>query len=75
MEIENSNLRPRARTILKWNDLKVGDIVMVNYNIETPEERGFWFDAKITDLKEHSRTNKEVFAMILLGYVVEPILI
>lgn len=67
VEIEPCNMRPRARTILKWSDLKVGDVVMVNYNIETPEERGFWFDAKITELKEHSRTNKEVYAKILLG--------
>ncbi|XP_072260335.1 E3 ubiquitin-protein ligase UHRF2 [Pyxicephalus adspersus] len=67
VEIEICNLRPRARTVLKWSDLKVGDVVMVNYNMETPEERGFWFDAKITELKEHSRTNKEVFVKILLG--------
>ncbi|KAM4710026.1 E3 ubiquitin-protein ligase UHRF2 isoform 2-T3 [Discoglossus pictus] len=67
VEMDSANLRPRARTILKWSDLKVGDTVMVNHNIETPEERGFWFDAKITNLKEISRTNKEVYAKILLG--------
>lgn len=48
----------------------MSDIVMVNYNMENPEERGFWFDAKVTELKEHSRTNKEVYAKILLGYVI-----
>ncbi|XP_066460350.1 E3 ubiquitin-protein ligase UHRF2 [Eleutherodactylus coqui] len=67
VEIETGNMRPRARTTLKWSDLKVGAVVMVNYNIETPEERGFWFDAEITDLKENSRTNKEVYVKILLG--------
>ncbi|XP_063996931.1 E3 ubiquitin-protein ligase UHRF2 isoform X1 [Pogoniulus pusillus] len=67
IEMETRNLRPRARTILKWSELKVGDVVMVNYNVETPEERGFWFDAEITSLKEISRTNKEVHAKILLG--------
>lgn len=67
VEIETGNMRPRARTTLKWNDLKVGAVVMVNYNIETPEERGFWFDAEITDLKENSRTNKEIYVKILLG--------
>ncbi|XP_053321977.1 E3 ubiquitin-protein ligase UHRF2 [Spea bombifrons] len=67
VEMKSSNLRPRARTILKWSDFKVGDIVMVNYNIETPEERGFWFDAEITNLKENSRTNKELYVKILLG--------
>ncbi|KAG8455170.1 hypothetical protein GDO86_001387 [Hymenochirus boettgeri] len=67
VEMDSSNLRPRARTLLKWSDLKVGETVMVNYNVETPEERGFWFDAEITDLKEISRTNKEIYAKILLG--------
>lgn len=67
VEMETNNLRPRARTILKWSELKVGDVVMVNYNVETPEERGFWFDAEITSLREISRTNKEVHAKILLG--------
>ncbi|XP_054034755.1 E3 ubiquitin-protein ligase UHRF2 isoform X1 [Dryobates pubescens] len=67
IEMETRNLRPRARTILKWSELKVGDVVMVNYNVETPEERGFWFDAEITSLREISRTNKEVHAKILLG--------
>lgn len=65
--MDTKNLRPRARTILKWNELKVGDVVMVNYNVEAPEERGFWFDAEITSLREISRTNKEVHAKILLG--------
>ncbi|XP_075595606.1 E3 ubiquitin-protein ligase UHRF2 isoform X3 [Balearica regulorum gibbericeps] len=67
VEMDTNNLRPRARTILKWSELKVGDVVMVNYNVETPEERGFWFDAEITSLREISRTNKEVHAKILLG--------
>uniref|UniRef100_A0A8C3KZI8 E3 ubiquitin-protein ligase UHRF n=1 Tax=Chrysolophus pictus TaxID=9089 RepID=A0A8C3KZI8_CHRPC len=65
VEMDINNLRPRARTILKWSELKVGDVVMVNYNVETPEERGFWFDAEITSLREISRTNKEVHAKIL----------
>ncbi|XP_055553981.1 E3 ubiquitin-protein ligase UHRF2-like isoform X2 [Falco biarmicus] len=67
VEMDTKNLRPRARTILKWSELKVGDVVMVNYNVEAPEERGFWFDAEITSLREISRTNKEVYAKILLG--------
>ncbi|KAM7077882.1 E3 ubiquitin-protein ligase UHRF2-like isoform X1 [Ciconia boyciana] len=65
--MDTKNLRPRARTILKWSELNVGDVVMVNYNVEAPEERGFWFDAEITSLREISRTNKEVHAKILLG--------
>ncbi|XP_041754973.2 E3 ubiquitin-protein ligase UHRF2-like isoform X2 [Coregonus clupeaformis] len=61
------NVRPRARTLLRWDQLMVGLVVMVNYNVDMPEERGFWFDAEITVLNEISRTNKEVRIKILLG--------
>nr|XP_023687664.1 E3 ubiquitin-protein ligase UHRF2 isoform X3 [Paramormyrops kingsleyae]XP_023687665.1 E3 ubiquitin-protein ligase UHRF2 isoform X3 [Paramormyrops kingsleyae] len=61
------DVRPRSRTLLKWEQLKVGLVVMVNYNIEIPEERGFWYDAEITALNEVSRTNKELRVKLLLG--------
>uniref|UniRef100_A0A8C7T616 E3 ubiquitin-protein ligase UHRF n=1 Tax=Oncorhynchus mykiss TaxID=8022 RepID=A0A8C7T616_ONCMY len=67
VEMCGGNVRPRARTLLRWDQLSVGLVVMVNYNIEIPEERGFWFDAEITALNEISRTNKEVRVKILLG--------
>uniref|UniRef100_A0A4W5M748 E3 ubiquitin-protein ligase UHRF n=1 Tax=Hucho hucho TaxID=62062 RepID=A0A4W5M748_9TELE len=67
VEMCDGNVRPRARTLLQWDQLMVGLVVMVNYNIEIPEERGFWFDAEITALNEISRTNKEVRVKILLG--------
>lgn len=61
------DLRPRARTTLKWNELNVGDVVMVNYNVENPDKRGFWYDAEITALKTISRTKKEVHVKVFLG--------
>ncbi|MGH0151085.1 UNVERIFIED_CONTAM: hypothetical protein FKN15_052640 [Acipenser sinensis] len=67
VEMCADDVRARARTVFKWDHLRVGQMVMVNYNIEVPEERGFWFDAEITSLKEISRTNKEVRVKILLG--------
>lgn len=60
-------VRPRARRTLRWEELHVGMNVMVNYNMETPEERGFWFDAEIQALNQTSRTNKELRVKILLG--------
>ncbi|XP_031510079.1 E3 ubiquitin-protein ligase UHRF2 isoform X4 [Papio anubis] len=68
LEMNVKDLRPRARTILKWNELNVGDVVMVNYNVESPGQRGFWFDAEITTLKTISRTKKELRVKIFLGY-------
>ncbi|XP_072570685.1 E3 ubiquitin-protein ligase UHRF2 isoform X1 [Paramormyrops kingsleyae] len=67
VEMSAEDVRPRSRTLLKWEQLKVGLVVMVNYNIEIPEERGFWYDAEITALNEVSRTNKELRVKLLLG--------
>lgn len=67
VEINVKDLRPRARTTLKWNQLNVGDVVMVNYNVESPSNRGFWFDAEITTLKTISRTKKELRVTVFLG--------
>ncbi|CAI5666939.1 E3 ubiquitin-protein ligase UHRF2 isoform X4 [Oreochromis niloticus] len=67
VEMRPVDVRPRARTLLRWDQLEVGMHVMVNYNMETPDERGFWFDAEIVTLKQTSRTNKELRVNILLG--------
>ncbi|XP_030625523.1 E3 ubiquitin-protein ligase UHRF2 [Chanos chanos] len=67
VEMCPEDVRPRARTMLRFEQLQLGQVVMVNYNIESPEERGFWYDAEITSLKDISRTSKEVRVKILLG--------
>lgn len=67
VEIRPLHVRPRARTLLRWEQLQVGMKVMVNYNMETLDERGFWFDAEIVTLNQASRTNKELRVNILLG--------
>uniref|UniRef100_A0A673G944 RING-type E3 ubiquitin transferase n=1 Tax=Sinocyclocheilus rhinocerous TaxID=307959 RepID=A0A673G944_9TELE len=67
VEMSAGDVRPRARTLLCFDQLQVGDLVMVNYNLENPEERGFWYDAEISTLNAVSRTNKEIRVKILLG--------
>ncbi|KAM6902729.1 E3 ubiquitin-protein ligase UHRF2 [Xenentodon cancila] len=67
VEMRPIDVRPRARTLLRWDQLQVGMHVMVNYNLETPDERGFWFDGEIATLNQTSRTNKELRVNILLG--------
>ncbi|KAK7895651.1 hypothetical protein WMY93_020976 [Mugilogobius chulae] len=67
VEMLPCNVRPRARTLLRWDQLQEGMVVMVNYNMETPEERGFWFDAEVQTLNQVSRTNKELRVKILIG--------
>ncbi|XP_075942592.1 E3 ubiquitin-protein ligase UHRF2 isoform X3 [Anarhichas minor] len=67
VEMRPVHVRPRARTLLRWDELQVGMHVMVNYNMETPDERGFWFDAEVQTVNQASRTNKELRVKILLG--------
>ncbi|KAF7697013.1 E3 ubiquitin-protein ligase UHRF2-like isoform X2 [Silurus meridionalis] len=67
VEMAAEDVRPRARALLRFEQLEVGQVVMVNYNLELPEERGFWYDAEITSLNHISRTKKEVRVKILLG--------
>ncbi|KAM4635072.1 E3 ubiquitin-protein ligase UHRF2 [Polymixia lowei] len=67
VEMRPVDVRPRARTLLRWDQLTEGLPVMINYNLETPEERGFWFDAEVQALNQTSRTNKELRVKILLG--------
>ncbi|XP_074834746.1 E3 ubiquitin-protein ligase UHRF1 isoform X1 [Carettochelys insculpta] len=66
VELSSKDVRARARTVLKWHQLEVGQVVMVNYNPDEPKERGFWYDAEILQKRE-TRMNKEMHAKILLG--------
>ncbi|XP_071952260.1 E3 ubiquitin-protein ligase UHRF1-like [Antedon mediterranea] len=68
-EVANLNskyMRPRARTVLKWDEMKVGDLVMANYNSDDPADRGFWYDLEITSMKSR-RTSNELIGDVILG--------
>ena len=41
-------LRPRAKSKIPFEDLDIKKEIMINYNLEQPEERGFWYDAVVT---------------------------
>ncbi|GIX95310.1 RING-type E3 ubiquitin transferase, partial [Caerostris darwini] len=47
VDLSLHQIRRRARKLIKFEDLKVGDKVMVNYNLEEPKERGFSFKAGV----------------------------
>ncbi|XP_065508435.1 E3 ubiquitin-protein ligase UHRF1 isoform X1 [Caloenas nicobarica] len=66
VQLSSNDVRARARTILKWHQLEVGMVVMVNYNPDEPKERGFWYDAEIQQKKE-TKMVKELNAKIILG--------
>ncbi|NXX96066.1 UHRF1 ligase, partial [Centropus bengalensis] len=66
VELSSNDVRARARTVLKWHELELGQVVMVNYNPDDPKERGFWYDAEILEKRE-TKKNREINARILLG--------
>ncbi|XP_071584171.1 E3 ubiquitin-protein ligase UHRF1 isoform X2 [Heliangelus exortis] len=66
VQLSSNDVRARAQTILKWHQLEVGQVVMVNYNPDEPKERGFWYDAEILQKRE-TKMIKELNAKILLG--------
>jgi len=51
LKVKVVQIRPRAKTSLKFVDLDLKQDIFVNYNIENPTERGFWYDAKVTGWK------------------------
>ncbi|XP_026756776.2 E3 ubiquitin-protein ligase UHRF1-like [Galleria mellonella] len=60
------NIRPRARNVINRQDLKVGQKVMLNYNLEEPQEKGYWYDFKIEEIKE-ARRSYSLVGTIYLG--------
>jgi len=59
IKIKNAQFRPRAKTSLQFVDLDLKQEIFVNYNIENPKDRGFWYEAKVTGWKCTS-TNKSL---------------
>uniref|UniRef100_A0A8C6RXX4 E3 ubiquitin-protein ligase UHRF n=1 Tax=Nannospalax galili TaxID=1026970 RepID=A0A8C6RXX4_NANGA len=64
--IHAKDIRARARTVLPWQELEVGQVVMVNYNVDFPKNRGFWYDAEIRR-KRQTRTARELYANVTLA--------
>jgi len=50
-KVKVDSIRPRARKVYKSRELTVGMDVMVNYNINQPDQRGMWFNAKVESLR------------------------
>ena len=63
-KLTSADVRPRARYRMQWDQLNLGQKVMVNYNPDQPKQRGFWYDAIITRKNDHRR---EIFAKLVLG--------
>lgn len=65
-DIRSNHLRPRAKTIVKLSNVEIGQKLMVNYNYDEPDQRGYWYDCVVTG-KRDTRTIKELTATVFLG--------
>jgi len=52
-KIKFEQIRPRARKLLKSRELEADMEVMVNYNLQEPDKRGFWFRGKVEQVRPH----------------------
>ncbi|XP_076819888.1 E3 ubiquitin-protein ligase UHRF1-like [Clavelina lepadiformis] len=59
-------IRPRARKLLEWDEINVCDKLMVNYNLDCPNQRGFWYDCIVLN-KKSRRTVRELTVELILG--------
>ncbi|XP_025997047.1 E3 ubiquitin-protein ligase UHRF1 isoform X2 [Solenopsis invicta] len=49
-KVPEVHIRPRARRSIPFDELSVGETVMINYDIDQPEKIGLWFDFTITEI-------------------------
>lgn len=67
MNVKSDEIRPRAHHIYPLSDLECGMKVMVNYNLDNPAERGFWYDAYIQLVTKCDVSKCDVTVRLQLG--------
>ncbi|KAF6212932.1 hypothetical protein GE061_010644 [Apolygus lucorum] len=61
------NVRPLSRKTIPTTSLKENDMVMVNYNLENPQDRGYWYDMKIKKVGVDPDENTFVLGTLYAG--------
>lgn len=56
-EVPLQEIRPHGSEIIPLNTLKTGDHVLMNYNVDYPKERGYWYDVIVKQVKNSRRGN------------------
>ncbi|XP_071439052.1 E3 ubiquitin-protein ligase UHRF1-like [Hetaerina americana] len=64
LETKWQMIRPRSRILCDVTQLKAGDVVLVNYNLEVPSGRGLWYDFRVDRV---TKTGKSIFGDLLLA--------
>ncbi|XP_026824930.1 E3 ubiquitin-protein ligase UHRF1 isoform X2 [Ooceraea biroi] len=53
--VPEKSIRPRARRVLSFDELSVGQKVMINYNVDDPKNVGLWYDFTISKIDRKRR--------------------
>lgn len=61
-----TSIRPRARHLIPFNELSIGQKVMINYNVDDPKEIGLWYDFTIFKLEKRRRL-EELTGVLHIG--------
>lgn len=62
-------IRPRARYLVPFDKLSVGQKVMINYNVDEPKEVGLWYDFTISKI-DKKRKLQELTGILHMGQYV-----
>ncbi|KAK1129927.1 hypothetical protein K0M31_019624 [Melipona bicolor] len=65
--VSESLIRPRARHLLQLDSLEVGQKVMINHNVDNPEEIGFWYDFTISNIIKNKKKVQELIGILHIG--------
>lgn len=66
IEVQLQEIRPVASEILSINEVKPGDFVLINYNIDHPKERGNWYDVLVKEIRT-SRRGHSIIGDVCVG--------
>jgi len=60
------DIRPYSTENLPFDQLKINDKVLMNFNTDHPKERGYWYDVLVKKITVNRR-NREVMGDITIG--------
>ncbi len=62
-DIAEIYIRPRAQRSILFDELSIGQKVMINYNLDNAEKIGLWYDFTVTDIIT-KRKLRELFGQL-----------
>lgn len=67
VNVPETYIRPRARHLVPFDKLSVGQKVMINYNVDEPKEVGLWYDFTISEIYKKQKL-QELTGILHIGH-------